>query len=79
MGLQVGATRATSRSSKTGTLLLANQIPAAGRTHLGGVHGTGRNIAALSHTVHVRLAALGQRHFAAEDDVRGFGGVRVSE
>jgi len=41
------------------------------------VNGAGGNIAAFSDTVCARLAALRQRHFAVEDDVRSLSGVRV--
>ena len=47
------------------------------RSHLRGMHGIGGNIATFSYAVGTRLAALRQGHFAVQDDVRRFNGVRV--
>ena len=58
-------------------LLLTNQILAAARAHFRGMRGAGGNVAAFSDAISSRLAALRQRHFAVEDDVRRFNGVRV--
>lgn len=58
-------------------LFFASQIPAACRTHFRGVNGSGRNIAAIPYDVRMSIAALRQRHFSSQDDMRGLGGVSV--
>jgi hypothetical protein len=58
-------------------LLFPNQIFAAAWAHFRGMLCAGRNIAPFSHPISARLAALRQRHFAVEDDVRRLDWVRV--
>ena len=54
-------------------LLLTNQVPAAARSHPRGMDGACGNIAAFARAIGLRRAAVRQRHFAVEDDVRCFG------
>jgi len=58
-------------------LLLANQIAAATRAHPRGMDRPWGNIAAITHTVGLRLSGHRERHLAFEDDVRRQVGVRV--
>src|SRR5262245_25882779 len=54
-----------------------DQVAAASRSHAGRVQGTGRNIATVSTAVGFRLSLEYQGHFAGQDNVRGFFGVRM--
>ena len=60
-----------------GPLSLADQIPAAARPHACRVHGAGLHVAPFARPIRVALAAHRQRHLPAQNDVRGFRGMRV--
>lgn len=55
----------------------AGEIATTEATHLRGVTGSCRDIAALTGAEDTRFAVHGKRHFAGQDNVRGFCGVRV--
>ena len=56
---------------------LANQISASFWSHLRGVRRARGNVAPVALVIRVRLAIHGQRHFAAQDDMRSFHVMRV--
>ena len=56
---------------------LADEVSAAVRAHARRMHGAGRNVAALARTIRFRDACLRQRHLSIEDNVSGFGRVRM--
>ena len=67
----------STRQALKPVLLLPDQILAAAWAHLRRVDRAGGNIATFSGGISARLAALRQRHFAVEDDVRRLNCVRV--
>jgi len=56
---------------------LGDNVAATETAHHGGMRNAGGNIAAIAGAVEMRFAVDGEGHFAAEDDVSGFGGMSV--
>jgi hypothetical protein len=56
---------------------LADDVTAAEAAHHSGVRHAGRNVAAITRAVEMRFAVYGEGHFAAENDVGGFGSVNM--
>ena len=59
------------------SILFADEVAAPGGAHTSRMHGPGRNAAALSGPEGVRLTVHRQGHFAFQDDVSRFTGMRV--